>query len=143
MADIWVCKSIDGTLRAQSEIDGERLKRFKIGEPFKIKAVKPRNGKHHRLGMGMLQWVFDNQERFDTFEDFLVEIKLRTGHYREHLTLRGKIIYVPLSIAFENMDEVEFGEWRSKAVDVVLKHFMPDMSAPEFESAVTRVLGYA
>lgn len=142
MADIWVCKSIDGTIRPHMESDAEALKRFKFGEPFKIKAVKPRNGQHHRLGMGMLQWVFDNQDRFDVFEDFLVEIKLRTGHYREHLTLRGVIIYVPKSIAFENMDEIEFGIWRQKAIDCVLKHFMPDMSAPEFESALSRVLGY-
>lgn len=143
MAEVWVCKSLDGSLRASTEADAERLKRFKVGEPFKINATKPRNGQHHRLGMGMLQWVFDNQERFDVFEDFLVEVKLRTGHYKEHLTLRGIIIYVPLSISFEKMDEIEFGEWRSKAVDVVLKYFMPGMSEPDFETAVARVLSYS
>lgn len=143
MADIWLVKGVDGALRPVLEQDGERLKRFKCGEPFNVSAKKPRNGKHHRLGMGMLQWVFDNQDRFDVFEDFLVEIKLRTGHYREHLTLRGVIIYVPKSISFEKMDEVEFGEWRSKAVSVVLKYFMPGMDAPEFESALSRVLAYS
>lgn len=143
MADIWLVKGLDGSVRPVLELDAERLKRFKVGEPFRAEVRKPRNGQHHRLGMGMLQWVFDNQDRFDQFEDFLVEIKLRTGHYREHITLRGKVIYVPKSISFERMDEVEFGEWRSRAVDVVLKYFMPGMDTPEFESALGRVLGYA
>ena len=142
MADIWMIKQMDGSVRPMSEQDAERLKRFKVGEPFKTNAKKPRNGKHHRLGFGMLQWVFDNQDRFDVFEDFLVEMKLRTGHYREHITLRGKIIYIPLSLAFENLDEVEFGEWRSKAVNAILKHFMPGMTEPEFEAAMSRMLGY-
>lgn len=126
-----------------SEQDADRLKRFKIGEPFRVDAKKPRNGKHHRLGFSMLQWVFDNQDRFDVFEDFLVEMKLRTGHYREHITLRGVICYVPMSLAFENMDEVEWGEWRQKAINAILKHFMPNMSAPEFEHALAAILEYA
>lgn len=142
MADIWLVKGVDGALRPALEQDAERLKRFKAGDPFRAEIRKTRNGKHHRLGMGMLQWVFDNQDRYDVFEDFLVEIKLRTGHYREHITLKGKVVYVPLSISFEKMDEVEFGEWRSKAVNAVLKYFMPGMDEPEFESALNRVLGY-
>lgn len=142
MAEVWLVKNLDGTCRPMSEQDAERLKRFKVGEPFKTDAKKPRNGKHHRLGFGMLQWVFENQDRFDVFEDFLVEMKLRTGHYKEHITLRGKIIYVPMSLSFAELDEVEWGEWRSKAVDAILKHFMPSMTAPEFESALARVLGY-
>lgn len=142
MVDIWVSKSLDGTLRPDRECDVEALKRFKVGVPFKAKVAMTRNGQHHRKGMDMLQWVFDNQDRFDVFEDFLVEIKLRTGHYREHITLRGVIIYVPKSISFEKMEEVEFGIWRQKAIDCILRYFMPDMSAPEFESALSRVLGY-
>lgn len=142
MAEIWLAKQLDGTLRPISEQDAERLKRFKVGEPFKVDAKKPRNGRHHRLGFSMLQWVYENQDRYDVFEDFLVEMKLRTGHYQEHLTCKGKVIYVPKSLAFANMDEIEWGEWRSKAVNVILKYFMPDMSHPEFEAAMNRVLGY-
>lgn len=142
MADVWLVKAGDGSCRPMSEQDAERLKRMKVGEPFKAKVVKPRNGKHHRLGFSMLQFVFDNQERFDVFEDFLVEMKLRTGHYREHVTLRGKIIYVPMSLAFENMEEVEWGEWRSKAINAILKHFLPSMTEVEFEAALARIMMY-
>lgn len=142
MAEIWLTKQLDGSVRPMSEQDAERLKRFKVGEPFKAEVVKPRNGKHHRLGFGMLQWVFDNQDRYDLFEDFLVEMKLRTGHYREHVSLRGVVMYMPKSLAFHNMDEVEWGEWRSKAITAILKHFMPGMNEPDFENAIAVVLGY-
>lgn len=137
-----MAKQLDGSLRPVSEQDADRLKRFKVGEPFKTDAKKPRNGRHHRLGFSMLQWVYDNQERYDVFEDFLVEMKLRTGHYQEHITVKGVVIYVPKSLAFENMDEVEWGEWRSKAVNTILKYFMPGMTHPEFESAMNRMLSY-
>ncbi len=143
MADIWLEKLADGTIAPMGPQDAERLKRFKVGVPFLADVKKPRNGAHHRLGFSMLQWVFNNQDRFDVFEDFLVEMKLRTGHYREHITLRGVVVYAPMSLAFENMDEVEWGEWRSKAVDVILKHFMPGMSEPEFENAIAVMMQYA
>lgn len=142
MAEIWLEKMPDGTIAPMGPQDAERLKRFKVGVPFKADVKKPRNGRHHRLGFSMLQWVFNNQERFDEFEDFMLEMKLRTGHYREHITLRGVIVFVPKSLRFEEMDEVEWGEWRSKAIDVILKHFMPSMDHPEFEKSLGMVLGY-
>lgn len=140
MAELWMVKSLDGSVRPLHEEDAEFLKVFKPGDPFKVKTGKARNPQHHRLGMGMLRFVFNNQERYDTFEDFLVEIKLRTGHYREHITCRGFVTYVPKSVAFENMDESEFKIWRQKTIDVVLKYFMPEIDTPEFEKALARVL---
>lgn len=142
MAEIWLIKNPDGSIRAMSERDGDRLKKMKVGEPFKADVKKPRNGKHHRLGFHMLQWVYDNQDRYDVFEDFLVEMKLRTGHYQEHITCNGVVTYVPKSLSFENMDEIEWGEWRSKAINVILKYFMPGMDHPNFERALAQVLGY-
>lgn len=141
--DIWLVKQADGSIRPMSEEDGDRLRRIKIGEPFKAAVTKPRNARHHRLGFHMLYWVWQNQDRYDTFEDFLVEIKLRTGHYQEHITSKGVVMYVPKSLKFEEMDEIEFGEWRNKAVNAILKYFMPGVDHPDFEAHVNKILSVA
>lgn len=69
--------------------------------------------------------VFNNQDKYDTIESMVTEIKLRVGHYEEHMTVKGTLIYVPKSISFDEMDQLEFDEFYSKAVNCCLKYFVP------------------
>lgn len=143
MAELWFLKTVDGLLRPSSDDDTEKLKRFRAGDVIRAEVVRPRNGQHHRKAMALLKLVFENQERYETFEDLLVEFKLRTGHYQEHLTVKGKVVYIPKSIAFANMDQDEFSEWYGKAISCALKYFLPTMSRMELDEAIERILGFA
>ena len=71
--------------------------------------------------MALVRLVFENQERYNSIEDLLVEFKLKVGHYKEHITTDGKIVYVPKSISFSQMDEYEFNEFYNKALNVLGK----------------------
>lgn len=143
MARIRLCKTASGMLAPSSPRDEELLKAFEAGEVLEAKVHKPRNGDHHRKFFALVQLVFENQERYATLEDLLVEIKLKCGHYQEHITTKGRLIYVPKSISFEAMGQEEFSFFYQRAVDVVLKHFMPDTSEGELESMVAEVLRFA
>jgi hypothetical protein len=81
--------------------------------------------------------VFDNQDKYDTKKHLITEIKLRAGHYEDHLTLRGVIIYVPKSLSFDECDQVEFDEFYDKAVNVCLKYFV-SMDKQELIDRVSR-----
>lgn len=125
--DIWMAKDPSGKWVAATRPDEEHLGAYKVGDVVKFSASKPRNGKHHRLGMMLLQAVFDNQDKYVAFEAFLIEVKILTGYVTTHISSDGQVYFIPKSIAFANMDELAFRKWKNDALNVVLEHFIPKM----------------
>lgn len=93
------------------------------GNEYKVVVTQARNIGHHRKAFALLQMVFENQDIYDNIEDLLVEFKLKSGHYREHITTKGKLIYVPKSLAFENLDQTAFEEIYSKFITIAMESF--------------------
>ncbi len=118
--EVFLLKTPIG-LKAYSDIDADALKKIKIGEVVKAEITKPRNVKFHRKFMALMQLVFENQTQYAVFEDLLIEVKLKTGHYTEHITTNGVLIYVPKSISFASMDEYEFNDFYTKALNILGK----------------------
>lgn len=140
MADIWLLKGPDGNLHPANEEDEEYLKRFKIGNVFKAVITMKRNGKHHRLGMALLQEVFRNQDRYDTFDAFMNEVKILTGYVDTHISLDGTISFRTKSIAFDSMDELEFSRWKNDALTVVFSRFIPGMATEDQERVINNLI---
>ncbi len=140
MAELWLLKAPDGSLHPAGEQDEAYLKRFKIGSTFKAEVKMKRNGKHHRLGMALLQTVFNNQDRYDTFDSFMIEVKILTGYTDTHISLNGSISFKVKSIAFDQMDELDFGRWKNDALSVVFKYFIPGMSPQDQENVVNNLI---
>lgn len=140
MAELYLLKGKDGALHPSGEEDENYLKRFKIGDVFKAEVKMKRNGKHHRLGMAMLQEVFRNQDRYDSFDSFMIEVKILTGYVDAHISCDGQIYYSVKSISFEAMDELEFGRWKNEALNAVFSHFIPGMAEEEQEKVINNLL---
>lgn len=108
----------------------------------RVEYKRPRNVQFHRKFMALVNLVYDNQERYTNREALLTELKLQVGHYQEHVTLGGKLIYQPKSISFASMDDDEFSIFYAKVVDVVLRHFLTGMSEDELNTMVDSLLGF-
>lgn len=127
MEDTFVC--VD-------EVSKEYARKVKLGEDRKFKISKPRNIKFHRKFYAMIDLVAQNQEKieYSTAEQgrnrmvYAVMYILKRGSFwgpkKEHFERD--------SISFANMDELEFEQLYSEALDVYLKHFVP-MDKDEFE----------
>ncbi|MDX8384423.1 MAG: DUF1367 family protein, partial [Ghiorsea sp.] len=74
--------------------------------------------------------------------DLMVEIKLKTGHYEEHITTKGVMIYVPRSLAFSSMGQEEFDAWYSKLIDVALLNFCGGMGESKLRGYVEGIMGF-
>lgn len=120
----------------------ELMQGIKTGDVLCMEYKKPRNYKFLKKFRALVQLVFDNQDKYHNKEDLVVELKLQVGHYQEHITLGGKVTYQPKSISFASMDELEFGVFYNKVVDVVLKHFLKDMEKDELDYMVDQVIGF-
>lgn len=122
--------------------DEEKLAKIKFDRIVEVDIRQPRNARFHRKFFALMHVVFNNQERYSQMEDLLVEVKLKTGHYQEHITTKGQIVYIPKSISFASMDELEFERFYSRAIDVVLEHFMP-VDPDELDRMVDNVLSFS
>jgi len=101
----------------------EIMNKIKNGSEIQFEWKPKRNYQFHKKAMALLKMVLDNQNTYSNMDDLLVEYKLKAGHFMEHITTKGKMIYVPRSISFAEMDELEFGAIFSKFIDISLKHF--------------------
>ena len=107
-------------------LDAEKLENVKNGEYVRCKTTKARNGAFHRKYFGLLHFVFDNQDKYDVFEAFRAEVTMKAGYYHEHQHINGHVSYMPKSIQFSKMDEVEFRDLVNKTIDVIMRDFMKD-----------------
>lgn len=134
------------TFKPLSEMDFEKTKRVKEGQIIEVDYKKPRNPLFHNKFMSMVRVVYDNQEAFEHIEQLLNAIKIDLGYYDTY-QIRVKAgnaeVCVPRSISFAKMDETEFEELYSKAVDLILARYLPTVERHELERYVNEIARYA
>lgn len=105
-----------------------RLETMKPGKWLRFEFSSPRNGRHHRKLMALLQLVAENSETYNTVEKALVAVKLVTGHFDLMADPKtGEIVQVPKSVSYEAMGQEDFDVFYSAAIDGVLQHILPTM----------------
>jgi hypothetical protein len=119
--------------------DGESeryMEKIPFGEQVSCKINRTRNSQFHRKFFSLLSLIFENQERYQSFERFRKEVVMRAGFFEEHVHLTGKVSYVAKSLSYEKMDETEFADLFDKCCVVILQHFLPDSDREALEEAV-------
>lgn len=127
---LYVFKSGSKLVPATSE-DKDKVSKMPVGEPFQISYVKQRNPAFHRKYWSLVNVILQNlpesveenlmqnhQFRIKTKEDVHFYIKLKNGFVeKKYIGKDGNIAWVPKSISFDKMDEMEFQDFFDKAVD--------------------------
>lgn len=124
MAKYIFRKTHGGVLLPADESVQDKMQKVENGTDLIVEIKFNRNAKFHRLAFAMLDVVFSSQDTYEYLKDLLVEFKLKSGHYDEHITTKGKMIFVPKSIAFDEMEQLEFEELYNKWIDIALQHFV-------------------
>lgn len=63
----------------------EWLQKKKPGKQFRANMKSSRNPGHHRKAFALFKLIADNHPTYNTVDDVLLEMKLRTNHYQEHI----------------------------------------------------------
>ena len=100
------------------------LERLKPGDEVFVWTKKPRNPKFHRKFMAMIHFIFQHQSKYRTLDNLLTAIKLRVGLFETYI-VGDKTCFVPGSISFEKMGEVEFEEFYERVMDVIVTEIAP------------------
>ncbi len=114
-------------LHAGDERGESGLRRYGQGEWVACDIKSDRVLPHHRKWWAIFHDAYNNQEKFLSEKDFEVWLKIKAGHYDEHITADGQMVYIAKSIAFENMDQSEFQGFYDKTVDF-MNELVPGVS---------------
>ena len=133
MSEMYLIKASTGGYYPADTESRDKSDKLKIGETYKVKYSKPRNYAFHKKYFALLGLAFDNQEKYDCSEAFRDAVTMQAGHYATYTSFSGKIGYMPKSISFAKMDEIEFGALYEKTINVILKYVMVGSTVEEIE----------
>lgn len=109
--------------------DRDKARALPIGALLPVAIKIPRNYKHHCKFRLLVNFVADYHAKYRSPEDVMLELKLRTGHYKEFIRRStGEVVFIPLPTNFDEMDEGDFVNWSGKAKKVILEQLLPDFS---------------
>ena len=119
---IALIKHFNG-LKAAYNSDLENLKKLKEGVIYEVNIKKPRNLMFHRKFFALINLVFENQETFDNSEDLRYYLIMKAGFYKKVKTPTGEM-FIPKSLKFDKMDNVEFEEVYNGVIKVIEKELL-------------------
>lgn len=114
------------SVKAQAWFDKD-----KPGDLREFKTSKPRDIVRHRKYFALLNLTFENQDKFDSIEHLRAWVQIKAGHVE---LIEG--VYLPKSIAFSEMDEVEFLELYNGVINVILREVIPGMDRGDLEREI-------
>lgn len=128
------------SLRPASQEAEEVLTKIKRGDLVMVEVKRSRNLKHHQKFFVLMHLVFDNQEKYEVFEDFLDAVKCATGHRTILSVTESRIIMQPKSIAFSKMDQDQFNAFYNNVIDLVCRKIIPGMDREELIAQVEELI---
>lgn len=108
------------------------LSAIRDGRDVMATVKTPRNPKHHRLLFAALKFVVAHADTFQDTENALLALKIACGLVDTYIDAdTGKTFFIPRSIAFESMDQLEFNNFFDRAVYVITSRWMPPGTTAE------------
>jgi hypothetical protein len=119
--------------------------KLKLNEDYEIEIKKARNILFHKKYFALIKLVWLNlPESFDKLyphpDNFRKAVQIMAGFSNTFYLLDGTQIIESKSIAFENMDELEFWELYNKVLDVIIKYILPLTTKEEIEQEIFNFL---
>ncbi len=100
--------------------DVEKNNKLKAHDVLECETTRPRNVRFLKKYFALLKTCFDNQDEYDNMRAFRYVVTLKSGYFTTIQTDKG-IVFMPDSISFASMDDIEFEKLYSKTIDVLLK----------------------
>jgi hypothetical protein len=131
MADTYLVKTIGG-LRPVDDVSKQAFDAYGNGEVIRVKVMRERNPRHHRLFFALLGLVFENQQKYLSLEALRFAVIIQAGYVDEIRLSGDKVILKPKSLSFGSMDQNEFSLFYAAAL-LALKELLPELAGVDWE----------
>lgn len=125
---IEMLKMPGGMLTPASDMELEKLNKFKSGEQYTVEIKRTRNPRFHRKTFAFMQFCFSywkgdrefqsEAKQFNTFRNHLTVI---AGHYDQLVNIHGEIRIEAKSLSYANMNAEEFEELYNSLILAAMK----------------------
>lgn len=116
-----------GALSPVCAYSAEELAAYPAGTEFDLKPRSKRSLPHHRLYWQLLAKAVEATERWPTAEVLHDAVKANLGYIRPIYDMHGIVTgYMPMSIAFEEMNQREFAEYFERAMALLAEALVYD-----------------
>jgi len=112
------------------------LAKIKLGAEVRVKIDRPRNLQHHKKFWALMNIVYQNQNHYTALDHLVAALKTAVGHCDLIPGRDGKIVAIPKSIAFAQMDQTAFEEFYDQCIEVIAKHFLPGVDKDDLRREV-------
>jgi hypothetical protein len=125
-------------LKPLYDADYDEKKKLHLGEVYEATIRVPRNINFHRKFFALLNcaWEYLNekqQREMGNIEQFRKYLEVKAGYYQLwHSPDLNLVLRIPTSIAFDKMDDAEFGNLYERVKDVLFAEFLTNISEKEF-----------
>lgn len=109
------------------------LKQYGEGEIIRVKLMKDRNPRHHRLFFALLNCIYKNQEKYLSQEALRFAITIQAGWVNEIKLSGDKVTLQPKSISWGKMDQHEFTEYYAAALRAI-PELLPQFDGVDIEA---------
>jgi hypothetical protein len=124
--------------------DAEVGRSLTVGKIYKveIKESRRRSLGQHRLLFALIKIIVENSPCETPLTDRVVlqALKLKTGLVDLAKLPSGEILMFPKSISFQTMPQEEFNEWFEKALFVMSRDFVPDLTVAAARAEIEAIV---
>lgn len=122
----------ENSLKADTSEAEDQLAKIGNMERVNCNVQKIRNPQLHRKYFAFINIVWENlpehlEEHFPSKDTLRKSLQMYAGHYDECVSLKGQRILMPRSIAYNELDELQFKELYDAVLQVVRKHIIPEL----------------
>ncbi len=125
-----------GALRPADPEAEDALRKIANGTLVTVEMKRGRNLQHMRLFFALLHLVYENQDRYDTFEGFRAAFTIALGWCETLVLPDGKTAFFPKSISFASMDQTAFDVFFDDAVNLVCQRWLPTVTNEELRCEI-------
>ena len=123
-------------------VDEEAMEQFPEGKDLTIQVSRSRSTRQHRFFWALLHKVTENHDTYRRPEQLLLWLKIRLGYVENIECHDGNVCWIPQSISFNAMDQVEFKKFFNGALDVLVNEVIPGLSAEHLILEVEQMVGF-
>ena len=131
-------KQRGGLLAPASDLEEERMARFKTGEIYPVDIKLKRNNKFHGKVFLFFTFCFEeyyhstNRSEFHDlakqFDTFRKELTIIAGYHDETYFMNGSVCIEAQSLAFNKMDQEQFEQCYTALINAASKHIFKNIS---------------
>jgi hypothetical protein len=126
-------KQPGGILHPASDIEAEKLTKFKTGAMYEVEIKNSRNAAFHQKMFVFLNFCFEHwrggneyQDEAAQFDVFRKHMTVLAGYYDSLVNLDGEVRIEAKSLSYASMTQEEFEQLYSALINVALKKIFVD-----------------